>query len=196
MPTSKPTGDVSQRRRDPRGTYRAILDAALTIMAERGPQGLSVSEAAHRAGVNRTTAHQYFRTRERLVGAVMGWLSQELSRIVESEMPLGERIDQVLELYSRRPEIARLWLFRMLTRTERGEDPASLRFRQRVEELAPSDRERPEIDPEVLACVVLGGSLLWSLLSSRGPAGEAGPREATVRFGRELKRLLALGAGG
>ena len=34
------------RRRDPKATYQAILDAAEALMAERGPEGLTVSEVA------------------------------------------------------------------------------------------------------------------------------------------------------
>jgi AcrR family transcriptional regulator len=196
MATTATAGDEAPRRRDPRATYEAILDAALTTMAERGADGLSVSEVAHRASVNRTTAYQHFRTREQLIAAVIGRVSQEVKRILESEMPLGERTDQLLELHVRRPEIPRLWLFQMLAGAELLEDRTWQRFRENLRRPAASDRARPEIDPEILACVLLGATLLWSLRVGRGAAGDARPHEATVRFGQELKRLLAFGVGG
>jgi hypothetical protein len=44
------------RRRDPERTREAILEAARTRLANDGPEGLSLSEVAHLAGVNRGTA--------------------------------------------------------------------------------------------------------------------------------------------
>jgi AcrR family transcriptional regulator len=165
-------------------------------MAERGPHGLSVSEVAHRAAVNRTTAYQHFRTREQLIAAVIGRVAQEVKRILESEMPLGERIGQLLELHVRRPEIPRLWVFHMLGGGELLEDRAWQRFRGNLRVPDASDRARPEIDPEMLACVLLGATLVWSLRAGGRAAGEARPHEATVRFGQELERLLAFGVSG
>jgi len=91
------------RRRDPKATYEAILDAAEALMAQRGPEGLTVSEVAHRAAVNRTTAYQHFRTREQVIAAVVGRLSSDVKRILESEMSLGERIDHIVKLHLDRP---------------------------------------------------------------------------------------------
>ena len=186
-------GDAVTRQRDTRATYEVILDAAQVIMAERGPEGLSVSEVAHRAGVNRTTAYQHFRTREQVISAVIGRLSQDVKRILESEMPLGERIDQIVELHLDRPQIARLWLFQMLSDIALPEDEAWQRFLESMKALAASERARPGIDPEMLGCILVGATLVWSLLARRRPEGEGGAREATARFTRELKRLLAFG---
>jgi len=184
-------GEPVPRRRDPRATYEAILDAALRTMAEHGPEVLSVSEVAHRARVNRTTAYQHFRTRERLVAAVVDRLSNEVNCVLESEMPLGERIDRMLELYVRRPEMARLWLFHMLSGAKLPTDPAWQRFLESTRALAASDEALPDIDPETFVCILLGASLVWSLLAERDPAGgEAGVHQAMARFGRELKRVL------
>ena len=45
---------------DPESTHREILQAALEVLAKDGPESLSVSEVARRAGVNRGTAYQHF----------------------------------------------------------------------------------------------------------------------------------------
>src|SRR2546426_318547 len=102
-----------RKRRDPGSTYESILAAAQKLMAERGPEGLTVSEVAHRAAVNRTTAYQHFRTREDVVTAVIARLSKEVSQILEAEMSLGERIDHMVHWHLDHPDIARLWLFQM-----------------------------------------------------------------------------------
>jgi AcrR family transcriptional regulator len=180
-------------RREPGATYLAILDAAEALMAERGPEGLSVSEVAHRAGVNRTTAYQHFRTREQVIAAVTARLSSEAKRILEAEMSLGERIDHVVKLHLERPEIARLWLFHMLSDIPLPQDESWERFLNGLRLLAASERTQPGIDAEMLGCVLVGATLVWSLLARRGPKGVAGASEETERFTRELKRLLAFG---
>jgi AcrR family transcriptional regulator len=181
------------RRRDPKGTYEAILDAAEALMAERGPEGLTVSEVAHRAAVNRTTAYQHFRTREQVIAAVVGRLSNEVKRILEAEMSLGERIDHIVKLHLDRPQIARLWLFQMLSEIPLPQDESWERYLAGMRLLAASDRTQDGIDAEMLGCILLGATLVWSLLARRGPGGKERAAEATGRFTRELKRLLAYG---
>jgi AcrR family transcriptional regulator len=181
------------RRRDPKATYEAILDAAEALMAERGPEGLTVSEVAHRAAVNRTTAYQHFRTREQVIAAVVGRLSSQVKRILESEMSLGERIDHIVKLHLDRPEIARLWLFQMLSDIPLPQDESWERYLAGMRSLAASERTQDGIDAEMLGCILLGATLVWSLLARRGPKGEHGAPEATERFTREIKRLLAFG---
>jgi AcrR family transcriptional regulator len=181
------------RRRDPKATYEAILDAAEALMAQRGPEGLTVSEVAHRAAVNRTTAYQHFRTREQVIAAVVGRLSAEVKRILESEMSLGERIDHIVALHLARPQIARLWLFQMLSDIPLPQDESWERYLAGMRSLAASERTHEGIDAEMLGCILLGATLVWSLLARRGPKGEHGAAEATERFTREIKRLLAFG---
>lgn len=181
------------RGRDSRATYEAILDAAEKLMSERGPEGLTVSEVAHRTGVNRTTAYQHFRTRDQLVHAVIGRLSADVRRVLEADLSLGDRIDHMVKLHLDRPEIARLWLFQMLSDIPLPEDESWQRFLKGMRALAASERTEDGIDAEMLGCILLGATLVWSLLARRGPGGAAGAGQATERFTRELKRLLAFG---
>jgi AcrR family transcriptional regulator len=188
---------VSQRsrghRREPGVTHGAILDAAERLMAERGPEGLTVSEVAHRAGVNRTTAYQHFRTREQVVAAVIGRLSANVGRVLEADLSLGDRVDHMVKLHLDRPEIARLWLFQMLSETPLPKDESWERFLGGMRTLAASERTQNGIDAEMLGYILLGATLVWSLLARRGAGGTEGAAQATERFTRELKRLLAFG---
>ncbi|MGH7897806.1 MAG: TetR/AcrR family transcriptional regulator [Candidatus Binatia bacterium] len=183
----------SPKRRDRNVTYESILDAAQELMAELGPEGLTVSEVVHRAGVNRTTAYQHFRTREQVIDAVMARLSREVSRMLEAEMSLGERIDHMVKFHLEHPDVARLWLFQMLSDVPVPKDGGWERYLRAMNALAASDRTADGIDPDMLAAILLGATLVWSLLARKGPKGEDGAREATARFLRELKRLLLYG---
>jgi AcrR family transcriptional regulator len=181
------------RRRDPAATREAILDAAEALMAERGPEGVTVSEVAHRAAVNRTTAYQHFRTRGQVIQAVVKRLSEDVKRILDADLSLAERIDQIVDLHLHRPEMARLWLFQLLSDVPLPQDESWQRYLAGMRSLAASERTRDGIDAEMLGSILLGATLVWSLLARRGPKGEPGAKDAAERFTRELKRLLAFG---
>jgi AcrR family transcriptional regulator len=59
-----------------RGTYhhgdlkRALTDAALVLVAEKGPKGFSLSEAARRAGVSVAAPYRHFADKAELLAAV------------------------------------------------------------------------------------------------------------------------------
>src|SRR3954469_16482596 len=81
-----------RRSRDPVETRAAILRAARTLLAKDGPEGISLSEVAHLAGVNRGTAYQHFETREKLIEATVAWASDKLFRAAFGDPEtIGER---------------------------------------------------------------------------------------------------------
>src|SRR5262245_45774947 len=60
----RPARDADDRRKD-------LLEAAYALIAERGLEGLRTREIAARAGVNISTLHYYFGTKDALVVAVL-----------------------------------------------------------------------------------------------------------------------------
>jgi len=161
-------------------------------MAERGPEGLTVSAVARAAEINRTTAYQHFRTRDELVGAVMMELVAEVGALIGAPGALGERIDHVASHFVDHPEIARLALHLLLS-----ENPFPRKaWRPYLEEmraLIESGGAQPDVDPEMLAHVLMAVALLWPLHARIEGDDAAAVREATRRFTRELKRLLLYG---
>ena len=59
-------------RSDAQESRAALLLAARELVAERGIDALTVSGVAQRAGLNRSTAYQHFRSRDELIDAVGG----------------------------------------------------------------------------------------------------------------------------
>src|SRR5246127_761129 len=116
----------TRRPRDPEATREAILEAARTRLAIDGPEGLSVSEVAHLAGVNRGTAYQHFETRENLIKATTDWVSDKLFRAVFGDpATVGERqieqvdvaglTDRLADFAMDNPELCRVWLMQVLS---------------------------------------------------------------------------------
>jgi AcrR family transcriptional regulator len=184
-------GTARARVRDPHATRALILAAARAMMAEQGPSGLTVSDVARRAGVNRGTAYQHFPTRERLVAAVLEQLGRGTKQVLDQAAPssLDARIDATVEHFVAHPELVRLSLFRMLGGIPHPTEELWDDYLDRMRQFTASAVAQPGSDAEMLAVILLGATMLWSLrVQSGGASGTA-----TRRYLRELKRLMLYG---
>jgi len=181
-----------RRARNPAATREAILAAAQTMMAEHGPQRLTVSDVARRAAVNRGTAYQHFQTREQLVAAVLDRLYRTSKRVREARAPqtVSEYLDGVVEYIVGSPELLRLSLFRMLGGIPNPSEDLWADYLDQVRRFLAPPTGRADIDVEMLAVILLGATMLWALRVQSGAASAAENR----RYLRELKRLLLYGA--
>jgi len=173
-------------------TRRRILDAARRLMADRGPESLTVSAVAHAAEINRTTAYQHFRTRDDLVRAVTDELVAEVLRLLTDPRPLPERIDFLANHFLEHPEFARLALHLMLSESPLPRE-AWDRATAEVRKITEGPGGQDGVDPEMLLHVLMAVGILWPL-HARSEFEDAGAaRRATQRLTRELKRLLLYG---
>lgn len=192
MRTSEPArGATRPRVRDPEATHEAILAAAQAMMAEHGPSGVTVSDVARRAGVNRGTAYQHFPTRERLIAEVLDRLGRRTKEALDADAPpsLDARVDATVKYFVEHPELIRVSLFRMLAGIPHPSEELWRDYVARVRALATGPGSREGIDADMLAVILLGATMLWSLRVQSGSASAA----ATRRYLRELKRLLLYG---
>ena len=83
------------RPRDERAD-RAILDAALELLAEVGPTGLSVEEVAARAGVSKATIYRRFQTKDDLVVGCLSGLAVAWPEVVPGDT-VRERLVHIVE---------------------------------------------------------------------------------------------------
>ena len=84
-------------------TEQKILDAARSVFVLRGTAGARMAEIAKVAGVNQALLHYYFRSKERLSGAVFaqvaGTLFPALIQELSSDHSLDDKIDRLIALY-------------------------------------------------------------------------------------------------
>ena len=180
-----------RRRSDFDRNRGRLLAAARRLVAERGPDSLTISEVAHRAGLNRTTAYQHFRTRDALVSAVLETMGDELQAGLSAPRTVPELIDGMTHVFSTQQELSRLALHLLL-----AGDPLPQRSWERfvahLEKVTRGSRVQSGVDAEMLGHILVGTWLVWSL---RAPAeyDEAEIPAATERLTRELRRLLLYG---
>src|ERR1700741_1126694 len=127
MATEKKT----RRRRDPDSTREAILEAAGVLLAKNGPEGLSVSQVAQLAKVNRGTAYQHFQTREQLLEATAAWVSDKLFQAVFADPHTvdAESVNERLAAFAmENPGLGRIWLFEVLSSKRPSNDPFWRRY--------------------------------------------------------------------
>jgi len=208
-----PAAETRQRRkRDPESTRKSILEAAKTILAQDGAEGLSVSSVAKLAGVNRGTAYQHFQVKEDLVRATLDWVSHQLLDAVFEEGDLdGERppglpepdLDHLPDVINgmaafnlrlaeyaiENPDIGRIWLYDVLSRKNPKEDVFYRRFEQALRGLAESDAGEPDIDPEVLSVLMLTGYFLWPVWVRAHAKTKKERRLMAQRYAGEVMRL-------
>lgn len=84
-------------------TEQRILEAARAVFLRRGTAGARMQEIAQEAGVNQALVHYYFRTKERLAGAVFQQIASRifpaLAQTLGADISLDEKIDRLIAIY-------------------------------------------------------------------------------------------------
>jgi AcrR family transcriptional regulator len=198
----KRAGTIKKVRgvRDPEGTREAILKAAREVLARDGKEGLSVAQVAQRAGVNRGTAYQHFKTREELIEATAVWVSEKLYHATFGDPEVAP--DQTIEHISvegltyrlatfamENPELGRIWLFELLSSRRPASDAFWRQYETNLALFAKTEFAQPGIDTEVASVIMLAGCFLWPVWA-RSHARTAKEREQMAgRFAREVIRM-------
>jgi AcrR family transcriptional regulator len=193
-----------RRKRDPKSTREAILEAAREVLAQDGKQGVSVAQVAQRAGVNRGTAYQHFQTREQLIAATAAWVSDKLYRAVFGEPAIArtqpvESVDveatteHLAEFAMENPEIGRVWLFEVLSSHRPSKDPFWQQYASNLERFAKTKLAQPGIDAEVVSVLLLAGAMLWPVWARSHTRSVKERRQMAKRFTREVLRLCLHG---
>lgn len=194
-----------RRPRDPVATREAILEAAASLLAKAGPEGVSLSQVAKLAQVNRGTAYQHFDTREALIAECVTWVSDKMFRAVFGDPgALGERrveevdpsdlTDRLASFAMANPELCRVWLLQVLASPDPAADPFWREYVGSIGRFAETDLAQPGVDPEVLSVLVLSGAFLWPVWAQAHAGDEAGRSALASRFARECLRLSMYGS--
>jgi AcrR family transcriptional regulator len=183
-------GRAPGRPRDERAD-RAILDAALELLAEVGPTGLSVEEVAARAGVSKATIYRRFPTKDDLVVASLSCLVVN----VPDDLPAGtvqERLVALMRLWWETYAVSPngVVFHRVLAHAKSNPrlfeafydeviEPRRAMFRSVLRDAMASGELRPDADVELIITLIIGTSIYTNQTRSAGrdPAPGAGPQQ-------------------
>ncbi|HTV96064.1 MAG TPA: TetR/AcrR family transcriptional regulator [Steroidobacteraceae bacterium] len=190
----------ARRTRNPDGTRELILEAARQVLAQDGKEGLSVSQVARRAGVNRGTAYQHFQTREQLIEATAEWVSDKLFHAVYGKLApvVGQTVDSLAikrvtehlaDFAMENPELGRAWLFELLSSRRPASDRFWRAYESSFEDLARSEHAQPGIDTEVVSVLTLAGMFLWPVWARAHARNAKERQQMAKRLSREVLRL-------
>ncbi len=190
---------VKRGKRNPERTREAILEVAGKLLAQDGPEGLSVSQVAQLAGLNRGTAYHHFQTREELLKATTAWVSEKLCKEVfgfipqtgDDPMLMGDprKISENLIRFAMdNPEFGRVWLFDVLSSSDPSRDPFWKIYKAHIDHFAQSKFAEPGIDTEVHAVKTLVGVFLWPVWARAHSRSAVGRRRLAKRFTDESLR--------
>ena len=195
----------ARRARDPEATREAILEAARTLLAKDGPEGISLSEVAQLAGVNRGTAYQHFATRDKLIEATALWVSDKMFRAVFGDPEtLGERpidqvdisdpTDRIAEFAMENPELCRVWLLQLLASPDPTADPFWREYQGSIDRFARTDLSQENIDTEAFSVIMLAGAMMWPIWARSHARDDEERRRLSHRFSQEVLRLCMHGS--
>jgi AcrR family transcriptional regulator len=195
---------VRRNNTDPEATRREILQAALEVLAKDGPESLSVTEVARRAGVNRGTAYQHFPTREDLAHATATWVSEriydefygdfeELSKRNEV-YPADVALERLSAFAMNNPELSRAWLFDVMSSEGAPTDPFWNKYVKELREFVDQGNGRKDIDIEVYAFITLASAMLWPIWAGAHAKNSRARSKLQRRFVDEMMRLALFGA--
>jgi AcrR family transcriptional regulator len=207
-----PKSSLQKIREAPASTKARILEAAEAVFATRGFEGASTREIASRAGVNISSLHYHWESKETLYFAVFRNVYDRLieisARSVVPKLRGGEpakaaREDSVARLFDfflDNPNVPRLLLRRILENEEFGGEierdilvPAWKTFAGWVQEY--TGRKIRDIDAQILMLTVHSTLLLFTLDSRQyGHILGGGMRDPEIarRVRSHLTRLTAL----
>ena len=186
-------------RRDPGRTRTAILEVAGKLLARDGPEGLSVSQVAQIAGVNRGTAYHHFQTREQLLTATMEWVSQRLCEEVfgdtepesddeDSMITPRDVSERLINFVMDNPEFGPAWMHRTVILGQFEDDAFWKMFKSRIEKFAKTEMAEPDIDVEVHTFMVLLPVFMWPLWANSQSRTPRQRKALTERFMKEAIR--------
>lgn len=196
---------TKRRARDPAATREAILEASGHLLAKDGPEGISLSQVAHLAGVNRGTAYQHFETRENLIQATTDWVADKLFRAAFGDpATIGERrveevdtqdlTDRVSLFAMENPELCRVWLMQLLASPDPSGDMFWREYQGSLDRFARTEMAVPGVDSEALSVLILAGIFLWPVWARAKSEDGAGRAAQARRIANECLRMSMYGS--
>ena len=166
----------------------------MELVNEKGAAALSLKEAASRAKVSRSVAYLHFENREQLLKEAKIWIAERLQSVVTQfeKAPLHDRTFQTTKIVLDHPEAAKLMISDAMAGTDLDRsNPLHKLVLKMLEELKASGRARPDLDVEVMTCIMFGSISATLILGAQRKGDEID--ELSERFANEWDNIMEKG---
>ena len=180
-----------KRIRNPVQTRAKLLRATIELVNEKGPDALSLKEAARRANVSRGVAYLHFDDRDDLLDEAKEWISKRLQEGVKrlDGASMHDRTLYTTKLVLENPEASKLMIAAALSGEELDpSDPLHKLVSKMLKELKLSGRARPDFDLEIMTYIMFGSIAATIMLGAQHKGGDMD--ELAERFTKEWNRVL------
>lgn len=179
--------------RNPVQTRARLLQATVELLALKGPDALSIKEAAQLANVSRGVAYQHFTDRDHLLREAKGWITERLLESIQNSS-VASADDVMLHvarlMIENRDAAALLVADAVAGRELSSEHPINRMVIQTLKHMQRTGEARADLDIEMLTYIFLGMTSTLVMLS-RLP--DSNPDALAQRFARELSNLIRQG---
>lgn len=188
------------RIRNPQQTRAKLLHATIDLLADKGPDALSVKEAARVAKVSRGVAYQHFQDRDHLLREAKSWLSERLLESLAGERDPASTEDRVFlaaRLVLNHREASRVMLADAMAGKElRTDQPLYKLLMASLEQFTASGEARADMDLEILSFILLGAIASIIMLSYQHEGDvDSLARRFTDEYSRILREGIFVAAG-
>jgi TetR/AcrR family fatty acid metabolism transcriptional regulator len=168
----KTMDDKTDRTEKGADKRRRILDAAITVFADKGYHATRISDIAQHAEIAYGLVYHYFKNKEKILDTIFlerwGGFIDAVQAIADDERSVEEKLLSIasvtLTAYRRRPEWVKILVFE-IQRTQRFSDPERVRVVGQlfhlITRILREGQERGELredlDPALACSIFIGG---------------------------------------
>lgn len=181
------------RIRNPALTRERLLQATVEILAQKGPDGVSLKDAAELANVSRGVAYQHFEHRDHLLREAKDWITVRLLESIQKEAvadPDEVLLNATRLILQNRDAASLLISDAMAGRDLSPRHPINRLIRQSLERMQAAGEARADLDIDVVSYIFLGMTSTLVMLS-RLP--DSDPEDLARRFAREFAAFMEKG---
>lgn len=168
-----------------------MIEMAVRLISEKGPDAISIAAMAREMGISRANVYYHFENREALLAAVRHWASDQLARGMDPGWPVPERTAGICKFVVENPELIKLYIDDFISGADIREsytmwDPLVQGMQERF------DRESPEeeIDAEVYCTIMLTAAFIAPRVFAKSVRPDEPFDRIIARFLKEQQRVL------
>lgn len=172
-------------------THRELINSAVSLIAQKGVDALSIAALAREMGIERTTIYYHFKNRDTLIEEVKARANSQIAEAFRPDRPRDERIEQVFRFVLENPELIKMWIDDFLAEGDiRDRYPRWDDLVDGIREHFRGTKYQDSIDPEVVCINLLTSAFISPRVYRNSVRPDADIADVTRLFKAESLRML------